>query len=123
MLAATDLRARARTLMIDADRCRAVAQGLEHRGRLLVGRLEVVRGLHRPDVWDSGAATESRAMIGVVLTSMVGVSADLVGLARRLRERADQLVAAADRDRAEAARLEAVVDPDVPARRVPGLTR
>lgn len=77
-----------------ATRCRELAVDVDRRRSLLVSRIDAVRVFHRPEIWESQAADESRAVVERDMAPALGAVGHELGVtARLLREHADVLEA------------------------------
>lgn len=113
----TQLFQRATLKMLQAERCRSVAEVLDRRRAVLIDRHRPVAALHHEEVWRGRAATVSRTklrrVIGVALyslgfdlaTASVALrneASKLEGEAASLRSRARSLAEAEARERMRA---------------------
>jgi len=94
--------------MLRADRCREVADMLDHRGQALIQRHEPVIDLHRVEVWRGRAASASRSQLRHVIgTALYSLKGDLAIISQALRSEAAQLEQQASALRRQAYQIEA----------------
>lgn len=92
--------------IMQAERCRSVADTIDRRQAAMIERHQPVVALHREDVWMGRAASASRAkLLRVIDAALYSLGLDLATASRALRSEAGRLEheAAALRSRGRAA--------------------
>lgn len=92
MLSSYHLFQQATLKMLRADRCRSIADVLDHRRAALTSRHEPVVALHHAEVWRGRAATASRIRLRRVIgAALYSLGFDLATTSRALLSEATRL--------------------------------